>query len=743
MAAGFTSMYVLGSLANALVHSISSRNQQVQQKAIQKENFSLQHDLATFNRMTALLQMQHQKKLALESYKQRIAETAKQFTMINGWPLKVDPSVFYSNFSTRMRGDVATVPLNIIFANPAKSGIQRNLLDVWVQLTQFIERSFPLNGSNPVWPYHGGYKDTFSGSDADVMVLFHGLKNIPTMFMAPYSVENDNILGIKTAIWGIGVESSGPKVENFEIDVRGMYFEVLRNEAMAYDQKIAQGILPHNSSPRIEANSAAFKKEQELLMRGNTFEELLVSTEIYKQIKPSEKTYLEIGNQIVPALKLLSAMIADYYFIFDYGQAPCLPSIVKSEELLNGKETQSQLLKEYCKIISENYIAGTSTIAPVSMVALADGMSIIGLGDQVAGLLSAALDNSKGCLPREYLFSAHQAMFALSNGSDHLKAAVSPDIKEKLVKWENYKSSPDCLEKVILGKQQIVSNEYYTVAKRYLARNNYPQAFQFLVLASEENPEAMTNLGVCFIEGLGCEKSTKHAILCFQKAADAGNATAMRNLAICYGRSQGRSVEEIRQLLERAANAGDVEAAFQLGVLFFKMHDMGNCRIFLSKASKQGHEDATTLLRELTKPQGERSRMQNQQQSNKNKNTFERTVEKIVGGVFDMFDRRSYRPEVFKRASYDDLLIFAQKCKINYPEAVLCRVISDYNSQERRYRITQLLLNSQGKALREGNGCVGRSFFSDALDDRIVALTADQDPAQFDIPLHGSEDKND
>ena len=60
----------------------------------------------------------------------------------------------------------------------------------------------------------------------------------------------------------------------------------------------------------------------------------------------------------------------------------------------------------------------------------------------------------------------------------------------------------------------------------------------FLV-AADEVPEAMYELGLCYIHGLGTEQDVSKAVACFNDAAQRGVPEAQYELGVCYRRGEG------------------------------------------------------------------------------------------------------------------------------------------------------------------------------------------------------------
>ena len=61
------------------------------------------------------------------------------------------------------------------------------------------------------------------------------------------------------------------------------------------------------------------------------------------------------------------------------------------------------------------------------------------------------------------------------------------------------------------------------------------QAFQmFLIAAQKNNIPALYNLGLCYKEGVGVEANYQSAAQAFQSAADGGDGDALYQLGILY-----------------------------------------------------------------------------------------------------------------------------------------------------------------------------------------------------------------
>src|ERR1700709_1304325 len=90
----------------------------------------------------------------------------------------------------------------------------------------------------------------------------------------------------------------------------------------------------------------------------------------------------------------------------------------------------------------------------------------------------------------------------------------------------------------------------------------------FEAAADLGRPEGLHHLGVLHWLGLGgLERSPAHAAALFQLAAEAGYAPSLFNLGILHSRGEGvaADADAAAHFFERAAQAGNLNAMFQLG----------------------------------------------------------------------------------------------------------------------------------------------------------------------------------
>ncbi|KAH3764274.1 sel1 repeat family protein [Pelomyxa schiedti] len=111
---------------------------------------------------------------------------------------------------------------------------------------------------------------------------------------------------------------------------------------------------------------------------------------------------------------------------------------------------------------------------------------------------------------------------------------------------------------------------------------------------------AMYNLAVCYDNGDGVEKDTQKAVTLYQRAADAGNTSAMCNLGVGYENGYGKDIKKTVTLYKRAADAGHATAMYNLAVCY--EHgigvdtDIGMAVTLWQRAADAGDSDAMFCL---------------------------------------------------------------------------------------------------------------------------------------------------
>lgn len=144
-------------------------------------------------------------------------------------------------------------------------------------------------------------------------------------------------------------------------------------------------------------------------------------------------------------------------------------------------------------------------------------------------------------------------------------------------------------------------------ALKALEAGSNPKAIEVLTrLANEGNQLAQFRLGGLYYHGRGVAEDENMAIYWWKKAAAAGNAEAMYQIAHAYlfGSGAAKSVadpdREAAVWYFQAASAGHAEAAYTLGLLFIAgkgvVEDKNEAIRWFRAAAAKGHVEARKAM---------------------------------------------------------------------------------------------------------------------------------------------------
>ncbi len=122
---------------------------------------------------------------------------------------------------------------------------------------------------------------------------------------------------------------------------------------------------------------------------------------------------------------------------------------------------------------------------------------------------------------------------------------------------QQYAKKPlmDILENNKLSKQEKIE----TIKGKFLFEKQFQQ---YLIEAQEDDIHAQYELGNCYYNGYGSEKSLNEAVKWWRKSAEQGHATAQFNLGICYENGDGvaKDLTEALKWYRKAAEQGNAKA---------------------------------------------------------------------------------------------------------------------------------------------------------------------------------------
>jgi len=131
------------------------------------------------------------------------------------------------------------------------------------------------------------------------------------------------------------------------------------------------------------------------------------------------------------------------------------------------------------------------------------------------------------------------------------------------------------------------------------ASKAYPQAYSyFKEAANEKNPDAMVNLAVMHMKGVGCDRNLSTAKEWFEQAATLENTHAMMSLAHFYEKGMDGISDSDKALdhYRKAADKGIVEAQLKAGMLFREKGMITKSMQYLITAAHNNNAQAQEII---------------------------------------------------------------------------------------------------------------------------------------------------
>jgi TPR repeat protein len=137
----------------------------------------------------------------------------------------------------------------------------------------------------------------------------------------------------------------------------------------------------------------------------------------------------------------------------------------------------------------------------------------------------------------------------------------------------------------------------YQLGRAYAANKQIAEALAAWRKAADKgSTSAMVELGVALGTGNGVARDPDAARKLFERAAQAGNARGVSNLAAVSGGAAASNPAQARAQLAKAAEANVAEAQFQLGLMLAEgeggAKDEAGARALFEKAAAQNHPEA-------------------------------------------------------------------------------------------------------------------------------------------------------
>lgn len=383
-----TGFFVFNAIANGLINFYNGRQQRRAQESLSKETMEMQRE-------NMLMQLEQQRRLHRENYQAAIDNQLRTFELTNTWPLNTAPD----HIAKCLRNWKCT-PLCFIVAPMASSNISSKLQSTLKRLKTKILEEFQPNSDAPVIQYE--YKPNFPVNPAnDISSIYDGIKCIPTLYIAPCLMDNDRTLSITIASWGLG-GIHAPAVKTIEIDIRKLYVDQLRDDAMDYKTKCDKGYLSWDDKLPSANNYKIFEKEN--LKCGFDW---LDNQGFYSNTRACDNTFEKIGDRLLPFMTVFSVALIDMYNVLVCSTTPRLPrylnqckNVLPDLRVKQLNSTVNTIKKEeYVESLCRTYV---EYIANYAEVALCEKLIpfIKGIGEnyetQMKSVVCRRIENSHG-----------------------------------------------------------------------------------------------------------------------------------------------------------------------------------------------------------------------------------------------------------------------------------------------------------------------------------------------------------
>ena len=197
-------------------------------------------------------------------------------------------------------------------------------------------------------------------------------------------------------------------------------------------------------------------------------------------------------------------------------------------------------------------------------------------------------------------------------GCDRL--AASPDDLDRISGVNGITSSKNINVDAAVSACQQATTMYpserrlaFQLGRALYAAKRYKESIAALARAEAAGSASAANtLGIMYLNGLGIEKKDEHrAALYYEKAARAGVASAMCNLAKLYllGVGVRKDARKAAALLKHAAESGSPEAKYDLGMLYLAgdgvAKNKDEAQKFFRQAAKAGSNPVALALKRI------------------------------------------------------------------------------------------------------------------------------------------------
>jgi TPR repeat protein len=203
--------------------------------------------------------------------------------------------------------------------------------------------------------------------------------------------------------------------------------------------------------------------------------------------------------------------------------------------------------------------------------------------------------------------------------------------------------------------QMAIGDSLYNYAVKCEQAGKEKDAFNFYSRAEEKGSvEAMYALGVCFYNGIGCEKSEATGIKYFIKAAEKENSNALCALGICFLAEEKLEKAEKERAIDyfnELKNNGHADATFALGACYMLgiivEKDERKGMAYLKEAEEKCSTNAIEYFKEVQK-----KREANERDTIDSSNERKRGPQKCLEGELAGKKGVTPHPYIWKESKY-------------------------------------------------------------------------------------------
>ncbi|MBU0720120.1 SEL1-like repeat protein [bacterium] len=127
---------------------------------------------------------------------------------------------------------------------------------------------------------------------------------------------------------------------------------------------------------------------------------------------------------------------------------------------------------------------------------------------------------------------------------------------------------------------------------------NFTGAYELFKEASIVDPNAMINLAIMSMKGIGCTKDNKNAKEWFEQAAEQDNLRALSSLGHFYEKGILGEIDDEKALsyYKKAADLGDIQSQLKAGMLFKGKNENAMAMRYLIAAAHNKNEQAQSIV---------------------------------------------------------------------------------------------------------------------------------------------------